>query len=59
MAGCAALSLPMPAGAAEGVEGITAVASKVSNGLLRDRVPEGNVEVRPPTLIEFMSEPKK
>lgn len=30
-----------------------------SDGLLRMRVPEGNVEVHEPTLIEFLSEPRK
>jgi hypothetical protein len=30
-----------------------------SNGLLRSRVPEGAVEVKEPTLIEFVPEPKK
>jgi hypothetical protein len=30
-----------------------------SNGIQRTRVPEGNVEVREPTLIEFLTEPKK
>ena len=32
---------------------------QASNGLLRMRVPEGNVEVHEPTLIEFLSEPRK
>ena len=30
-----------------------------SNGLLRTRVPEGSVQVKDPTLIEFVPEPKK
>jgi hypothetical protein len=30
-----------------------------SKGLERTRVPEGTVEVKPPTLIEFLTEPKK
>jgi len=30
-----------------------------SNGLVRTRVPEGNVEVEDPTLIELISDPKK
>jgi hypothetical protein len=30
-----------------------------SNGLVRTRVPEGSVEVKDPTLIELMPEPKK
>lgn len=30
-----------------------------SNGLLRSRVPEGSVEVREPTLIEFVPDPTK
>lgn len=30
-----------------------------SKGLVRNRVPEGHVEVREPTLIEFLSEPRK
>jgi hypothetical protein len=32
---------------------------EASNGLVRDRVPEGKVKVGAPTLIEFISEPKK
>ncbi len=32
---------------------------QASDGLLRMRVPEGNVEVHEPTLIEFLPEPKK
>jgi hypothetical protein len=47
MAGCAAFSLPLPAGAAEGVEGITAVASKVSNGYVRAKLPDGSFQPEP------------
>jgi hypothetical protein len=32
---------------------------QASNGLVRTRVPEGNVDIKEPTLIEFLSEPKK
>ena len=32
---------------------------QASNGLVRTRVPEGNVEVENPTLIELISDPKK
>jgi hypothetical protein len=30
-----------------------------SDGLIRDRVPQGNVEVKAPSLIEFVPDPKK
>jgi hypothetical protein len=30
-----------------------------SNGLIRDRIPQGNVEVGAPSLIEFIADPKK
>jgi hypothetical protein len=30
-----------------------------SKGLERTRVPEGTVEVKPPTLVELLTEPKK
>jgi hypothetical protein len=32
---------------------------QASDGLVRTRVPEGNVDVKEPTLIEFLPEPKK
>jgi hypothetical protein len=32
---------------------------QASNGLVRTRVPEGNVDIKEPTLIELLSEPKK
>ena len=32
---------------------------QASNGLVRTRVPEGNVEVEEPTLIELVPDPKK